>query len=178
MENEKYPSWKHAMMYGLYTSVVLIVLSLIYYLLDIFAEKWTGYISYVFLLLGILLAQIHYRDKYLDGYITFGQSFSTGFLTGLFAAILTAIFSYFFISYLGEDFIDMLLQKSEEAMLEANSNMSDDQIEQAMDMARKFMTPGIMTAFSFLGTAVVSLILALIAAIFTKKADNSLEANV
>ncbi len=178
MENEKYPSWKHAMTYGLYIGIALIVLSLVYYLLDVYAEKWTGYISYVVLLLGIIFSQIKYRDDRLGGYITFGQSFSTGFLTGLFAAVLTAIFSYFFISYLGEDFIDTLLQKSEEAMIEARPNMSDDQIEQSMNMARKFMSPGIMTIFSFLGSTVVSLILALIAAIFTKRADNSIEPTV
>ena len=177
MENEKYPSWKHAMMYGLYTAIVLIVLSLVYYLLDIFGEKWTGYISYVILLLGILYSQIKYRDTHLGGYITFGQSFSTGFLTGLFAGILTAIFSFFFISYLGEDFIEGLLEKSEEALLEAQPNMSDEQLEQSMNMARKFMSPGLMTTFSFIGMTFVSLILALIAAIFTKKADNSLEPN-
>jgi hypothetical protein len=177
MENEQYPSWKHAMTYGLYLGVVLIVLSLIYYLLDVFTESWTGYISYIILLIGILFSQIKYRDDHLGGYITFGQSFSTGFLTGLFAAILTAIFSYFFMSYLGEDFIETLLEKTM-TELESNPNLTDEQIDQTMNMTRKFMTPGIMTAFSFFGSAIVALILSLIAAIFTKRADNSLEPNI
>jgi hypothetical protein len=177
MENEQYPSWKHAMTYGLYLGVVLIVLSLIYYLLDVFTESWTGYISYIILLIGILFSQIKYRDDHLCGYITFGQSFSTGFLTGLFAAILTAIFSYFFMSYLGEDFIETLLEKTM-TELESNPNLTDEQIDQTMNMTRKFMTPGIMTAFSFFGSAIVALILSLIAAIFTKRADNSLEPNI
>ncbi len=178
MENKKYPSWKFALTYGLYIGVALIVLSLIFYLIDLHTEKWTSYISYVILLLGILLAQMHYRDKHLDGYITFGQSFSVGFLTGLFASIIAAIFSFFFISYLGEDFIEILLEKAEEEMIASDQNLSDDQIEQSMSMVQKFMTPGIMTIFGLLSSTFVSLILALIAAAFTKKQDNSLESNV
>jgi hypothetical protein len=177
MENKKYPSWKFALTYGLYIGIALIILSLIFYLLDLQAEKWTSYITYVVLLLGILLAQMHYRDKHLDGYFTFGQSFSVGFLTGLFASIIAAIFSFFFISYLGEDFIETLLEKTM-TELEANQNLSDEQIEQSMNWARKFMTPGIMTIFGLLSSTFVSLILALIAAAFTKKQDNSLESNI
>ncbi len=177
MENKKYPSWKFALTYGLYIGVALIVLSLIFYLLDLHTEKWTSYLSYVILLLGILLAQMHYRDKHLDGYITFGQSFSVGFLTGLFASIIAAIFSFFFISYLGEDYVETLLEKTM-VELEANPDLTDEQIEQSMSMVQKFMTPGIMTIFGLLSSTFVSLILALIAGAFTKKQDNSLESNV
>ncbi len=177
MENKKYPSWKFALTYGLYIGVALIVLSLIFYLLDLHTEKWTSYLSYVILLLGILLAQMHYRDKHLDGDITFGQSFSVGFLTGLFASIIAAIFSFFFISYLGEDYVETLLEKTM-VELEANPDLTDEQIEQSMSMVQKFMTPGIMTIFGLLSSTFVSLILALIAGAFTKKQDNSLESNV
>ena len=178
MENKKYPSWKFALTYGLYIGAGLIVLTLIFYLIDLHTEKWTSYISYVILLLGILLAQMHYRDKHLDGYITFGQSFSVGFLTGLFASIIAAVFAVFFFSYLGEDFKELLMERAEEKMIAKDPNMSDEQIDMTMEIAQKFMNPGIMAIIGLIASTFVSLILALIAAAFTKKQDNSLESNV
>ena len=121
---------------------------------------------------------MHYRDKHLDGYITFGQSFSVGFLTGLFASIIAAGFAVFFFSYLGEDFKELLMERAEEKMIAKDPNMSDEQIDMTMEIAQKFMNPGIMAIIGLIASTFVSLILALIAAAFTKKQDNSLESNV
>ncbi|MEZ5195054.1 MAG: DUF4199 domain-containing protein [Bacteroidales bacterium] len=79
MENENYPIWKHSFLYGIYLGVALIIVSLIFYILGLYGEQWTGYISYVVLLAGIIMTSIAYRNKYLGGFITFGQSFSVAF---------------------------------------------------------------------------------------------------
>jgi len=58
MENENYPIGKHALYYGLFTGLGLILVSLIFYILDFYGEKWTSYVSYIVLLLGIILLSI------------------------------------------------------------------------------------------------------------------------
>jgi hypothetical protein len=169
MENQNYPPSKHALSYGIYTSVVLIILSLIYYVLDIYMERWPAFISYAALLGGVVLSSLHYRTKRMGGFITYGQSFSAGFFAGLYAAIIVGIFSYIFIYFMGEDYMDVLIQKAEESALEKNPNMSDDEYDMTMKFTRWLMQPWVMAILGMLSFAFYSLVFSLIASIFIKR---------
>lgn len=173
MENQTYPAYKHALIYGAYVTIVLIVLSLAFYVLDLIGQTWTGYISYTVLLLGVILSSYHYRDKYLGGYITYGQSFMTGFLTALFAAIGSGVFSYIFMSLMPPEFFSNMLLEAEEKMLESNPELTDEQITMAMNWTGKLMQPGMMAGMSFLANTFFGVIFSLLASIFIKREDNS-----
>ena len=175
MENQQYPKWKHSLMYGIYLGVALIILSLVFYILDLHGETWTSYVSYAFILGGVILASVTYREKYLNGFITYGQSFSTGFLAGLFAAIISAVFTYFFIGYLGEEFMDLMMQISEEKILNDRPDISDAELDLALSWTQKMMTPTWISVIVLLGSTFFSLVFALIASIFIKKENNSIE---
>lgn len=175
MEDQQYPMWKHSLMYGIYLGVVLIILSLVFYILDLHAETWTAYISYAFIFGGVVLASVTYRDKYLGGFISYGQSFSAGFLTGLFAAIIGAIFSYFFIMYLGEEFVELQMEKAEEQILDSNPDIEDAELDLALNWTKKMMNPTWISVIALLGSTFFSLVFSLIASIFIKKENNSLE---
>ena len=173
MENQTYPASKHALIYGAYITVVLIVISLAFYVLDLFGQNWTGYVSYAVLLFGVVLSSYHYRDKYLGGTITYGQSFMTGFLTALFAAIGSGVFTYIFMSLMPPEFIQNMLQQAEDKMFESNPELTDEQIDMAMGMTKKFMNPGMMAGMAFLAYTFFGLIFSLLASIFIKKEDGS-----
>jgi len=178
MENENYPIGKHALYYGIYTGLGLILIALIFYILDIYGEKWTSYISYVVLLAGIVLSSLYFRNNRLNGQITYGKSVSVGFLTGLIAGIVAAIFTYIFIIYLGEEFIREALEKAEEKMLEVRPDMSDEELDIAMIWTEKMMKPTWIAIISILSYAFYSIVFALIASIFIKKEDQSVEPTV
>ena len=175
MENQQYPSWKHSLMYGIYLGVVLIILSLVFYILDLQAVNWTAYVNYVFILGGVILASVTYRDKYLNGFISYGQSFSVGFLTGVFAAIIGAIFTYFFMLYLGDEFTDLMMENAEETMIENNPDISDEELDLALNIAQKMLKPWWLSVIALLSSVFFSLIFALIVSIFIKKENNSLD---
>ena len=175
MENQTYPPSKHALIYGAYVTAVLIVLSLVFYVLDLYGQTWTGYISYGVLLIGVVIASYHYRDNHMGGSITYGKSFMTGFLTALFAAIGVGIFSFIFISLMPPEFIQNMLDQAEEKMLENNPELTDEQIDMAMGMTKKFMNPGMMAGMAFLAYTFFGVIFSLLASIFIKKEDDSLE---
>ncbi len=176
MENQNYPAWKHAFTYGIYLGAALIILSLLFYVLDLFIYKWTGYIGYAFVLGFIIISCISYRDKRLNGFISYGQSFSVGFLTGLFASIIAGIFAYFFMTFVGDDYKAMMMELSEERMLETRPDMSDDELEMGLKITERLMTPWWLGVIAFFGNLFFSVIFALIVSIFIKKEDNSLEA--
>lgn len=177
MENQDNPAWKHAFLYGVYISGVLIILSLVFYLLELYTEKWPGYISYAILLGGIILSSVAFRDKYLKGFITFNKSFSVGFYTGLFSAIITGIFTFIFMSFVGEEYIALILDKTEESILNSQPNISDEDLARAMKMTRWFMNPVMMAVWALLANVLFSVIFALIVSIFVKKEDKSPEFN-
>ena len=171
MENSDYPVWKHSLVYGLYLSVALIILSLLFYVLDLYTETWTGYIAYAFILAGVVISSVHYRNKYLGGYIQYGKSVSVGFLTGLFSAIVAAIFTFVFMQVLGEDYRQVLMQIAEENIISSSPEISDEELDMALNISEKMMRPGMMSLMAFLGYTFFSLIFALIASIFIKKEE-------
>lgn len=174
MENQTYPPSKHALIYGAYVTVVLIVLSLAFYVFEFYGQSWTGYVSYAVLLFGVVLASYHYRDKYMGGFITYGQSFMVGFLTALFAAIGIGIFTYVFMMLMPPEFTQNLLDQAEEKMIEGNDELTDEQIDMAMNMTKKFMKPGIMTGMAFAAYTFFGVVFSLLASIFIKREDKSL----
>ena len=174
MENQTYPASKHALIYGAYVTVALIVLSLAFYVFDYYGETWTAYLSYAILLLGVVISAYHYRDNHMGGFITYGQSFMTGFLTALFAAIGVGIFSYIFMSLMPPEFTQNILDNAEEKMLESNPDLTDEQIDMAMNMTKKFMNPGMMAGMAFLAYTFFGVIFSLLASIFIKNEDKSM----
>jgi hypothetical protein len=156
-----------ALGYAVILAIALIIYSLILYLVGESMNKGLGYVNYVILLIGIILAQLNFRDKRLEGFITYGQSFTLGFLTALFAGIIMAVYTYIFFTYISPGALDEALQIAQQRMMD--KGMDDQQIEMGMSWARKFTSPIAMSIFAILGNAFIGLILSLIAAIFTKK---------
>jgi hypothetical protein len=175
MENQIYPAWKHAIMYGIYLGVALIILSLMFYVFNIYTASWPAYILYAILLGGIVISAISYRDKHLNGYIVYGQSFLVGFYTALFAAIIVSVYTAIFMSFAGEEYKTVILQKAEESLIEQNPEMTDEQIDMAMNWTGKMMNPVWLTIISFFGNLFFGAVFSLIASIFIKKENKSLD---
>ena len=124
------------------------------------------YVTYVFLIVLLLLAQKEHKDK-LGGYVKFGEAFVTGLLYGLFAGILTAIFVYIYLSVLSPEVFAQALDQQRQTMAEAGK-LSSDQIDQAMDIAKKY-GPIIGAVFTVFIYAILGVIVGLIGAAIFKK---------
>jgi hypothetical protein len=155
-----------SLMYGIYLGLALVVYSLLLFLLDVDTESWLKWISYLILAAGMFWAMISIRDKQLGGFMSYGKAFGTGFWTVLFASVISAIFTYFYVIYIDPGMIDEILLKAEESMLEGNPNMSDEQLDQALAMTEKFISPVMISVWAFIANVIFGTILSLIIAIF------------
>jgi hypothetical protein len=164
--------------YGLITGGALIVFSLIMFLLDLYLNRAVSWIGYIFLLAGMVWGTLDFRKKYANGYLTYGKAFSSCFWIGLFAGILASIYLFIFVKFIHPGFINELLDQIRTNMLTSNPNMSDDQIEQAVSMSAKFMSPVMMTIWGLAAYAAMSAVIGLILAFFLKKEDPSLNTTV
>lgn len=151
---------------GLIISLLLIVYGLVLYFTNQFMNQGLSSVQYVILIGGIIWSCISYA-KEMNGNVTFGNVFAHGFKTTAFVAALTAVYTFFAVKFLFPDMVDMVVEKARQDMVK-NNELSSEQIDQALEMTRKFFVPfavgGALIVF-----AIVGLVSSLIGAAVAKK---------
>lgn len=171
MEEKNTPILKTWLTFGLITAAIVIVLDLVFYVIDLPRESYVRFIAYLVYIGGIIWAAKSYRDIHSGGFISFGKSFSVGFMTALFAAFIVSIYTFVFVKFIDPSIITVAIEATENSLLE-NPDLSDDQIENIIEMSTRFMTPTMMAVMAFIWTTVVMTIVSLIASIFIKKEES------
>jgi len=167
---QKSTFWKSAMVYGLYLALVLTLFSVILYVSGLILNTKVGYVSIVLTIAGIVIAQINYRNRELNGVISYGQAVGFGVAIMLFAGIVTALYTIVLYTFIDPSLIDQMKAVQEEALL--GKGMSEDQIEAAMSMTSKMMTPAWMSVMGLFGSVFSGTIVSLLTSIFVKKQPN------
>lgn len=170
MEN-KVSIWKSSVNYGLIAGVLMIAFSLILWLLGMMENKFLVYINYLILAFIMFLAATNWRDKFNGGWMSYGEAFKTGFFVTLIAAVLLILYNYVFFNFIDPEFLAGQMLKTEDAILEANPNISDSDLETALEMSAKFTSATMLTIFGFIFTVIFGTIISLIVAIFSKKVN-------
>ncbi|MCK5776990.1 MAG: DUF4199 domain-containing protein [Bacteroidales bacterium] len=107
---EKNTFGNNALMYGLIIAIFNIVLTLVYYVLDIEMFSYSFIALNLTLGLAILIGVFvfgikNYREKILDGRITFGQAFLQGLAIGAIGYGIIAIFTYVFHAFIAPEYM-------------------------------------------------------------------------
>ena len=105
------------------------------------------------------------------GYASFGECLKVGVticvIAGLVAGIFTVVFNAIFPEYVEE-----LMRKTRSVMLSDNSDMTEEQVDMAIDVTRKFMSPFIAIPSTIAIYAFIGLIYSLIIGAIVKKDRN------
>lgn len=177
METKPRSLFNNSLIYGLLTAGISIVFSVLTYLLDVPMKSPVMYFSFVILLAGIIYGTMQFRDVSLAGHISFGKAFLSGFLIVLIASLVSSIYSYIFLTFIDPAYLERIIQQTmeqtEAKMLE--KGLSEEQMESALAMTRKFMSPLIISVMAILTSALFGAILSLISAAFLKKEDKSFD---
>ncbi|MEI6454719.1 MAG: DUF4199 domain-containing protein [bacterium] len=178
MEEKTRTTTVHSLYYGLMTGAALIILSLILYISNLYMNRPLGYLSFAILAGGMVWGTLEYRKTYRNNFMTYGQAFSLCFLIGLFTAVVSAIFSYIFAEFIYPGLSQEILQKAREEIENGGQQITEEQMEVALDWTRKFTTPVMMAIMDLVMKVFSSVILALLAALFLKREDKSLNTTV
>ena len=109
------------------------------------------------------------------GYMTYGEGMGLGALLSAVAGLLSSIFSVFYTQIIDPGFQERITEQVRE-QLESSGNMSDEQVDQAVEMMGKFQSPGLQFLFGILGTILIGVVFSLIiAAILRKNKTNPFE---
>lgn len=170
MEIQQASVKKIALNYGVLLALLSIALQVISFVLDAHIDRpWWLSVLQMILSVGVIVMGLKAFRTANSGFLTIGQALKTGVAISLIAGIIAVIFNYIFMNYIDPDFIQKTLDFSQEQMLINNPNMSQKEIDMAMNMSAKFMSPLWMSAFALIGTLFFGFIISLIAGLIMKK---------
>ena len=170
MENQSASVKKIALNYGVLLALLSIVLQVISYVLDAHIDRpWWLTVLQLLISVGVIAYGIKAYKTSNAGYLTVGQALKTGLAISLVAGVIAVIFNFIFINYIDPDFVQKTLDFTREQMIEQNPNMTEEQMESAMSMSAKFMSPIFMSAIAMLATLFFGFIISLIAGLIMKK---------
>jgi hypothetical protein len=158
---------------------LFVLLSLIYYVLEIDVFSIGFSILNLLIMIGIYIGFLLYsnktlKTKQLNGRLSYWDGVLNGFLTGIVAAVIGMIYNYVFIKYFDPEFMTKAFEKTME-MLESNPNIPQEMVEKAYkDM--EAMTPVKYALQGLKMNLIISIIFALIISAFTRtKNDEFIE---
>jgi hypothetical protein len=153
-------------MKGVIVSLVLIVIGIAGYFAGIAFQSWYSWTTNAIMAAGIIWGCIYYANQ-LDGKVTFGNIFAHGFKMSVVIALILIVYSLLSMNLLFPEMKDKAMEMARQRM-EEKGNLSEDQIEQAMTMTKKFFVPFAIGGI-LLGTLFIGAIASVIGAAVAKK---------
>jgi hypothetical protein len=130
----------------------------------------------VIIFLTILFTQRYYQKNYYKNTANFGILFKDTVFMVIIFAIINGVFTYLLYKVVAPEEIESLLTVSRNQMYSMyNGMLSDSQIEQSIEMSRKFMTPGFLAIFGCFISFLQGILFVLVATFINKKNKNSFE---
>lgn len=153
--------------YGLFTGIAVVIVALILHVAGQAMNNWSQYVMYVPFLIGLIMNGQAFA-KANGNHITFGNIFGSCFKASAIVALIVLAWGIISL-FIFPDMKDKAMEIAEQSMLERG--MPEDQIEQALEMTKKFFYPfmigGIIFGYMFWGA-----IFSLISAAIPKKLGN------
>ena len=159
-----------SMKWGLYLGMVMIIYGMVLQVTGQVANQALGYVNYLFVAALMYFAHKSFKEDG-SGYMSYGQGLGIGTLMAVVGGAISTIFSYLYVSFVDDSMLETIREVTEQSLVD--QGMSDAQIEQAMSISEKFMTPAVMFPLAFVFFVFFGFILALIVSAITKKPDPS-----
>ena len=120
---------------------------------------------------GIAYSIIQFRDTENNGFISYSNSLKLGTSVAFFSSLILAFYTFIFINYIEPNTLNEILVETEQAILASDPEISNEELDLALEMTTKFVQPHWMLILGVLGGTFMGFIYSLIISIFVKK-DN------
>ncbi|MEO1451052.1 MAG: DUF4199 domain-containing protein, partial [Bacteroidota bacterium] len=130
-------------------------------------QSGLGMIAWAIVIAGVFLGIYQYR-KSEQGYMPFGEGFRQGMLITLVAGVVEAAGKFVYTKFINPGVKDQIMEATLLA-LEQNPQATEEVIDAAMTWTDTITSPIAISGIGFLGTLILGLIAALIAAAIFKQ---------
>jgi H+/Cl- antiporter ClcA len=149
---------------GLLVALVLIIIGIAGHFGGLSEKSWFSWGSNIVLVIGIIWGCLYYA-KQMDGRVSFGDIFVHGFKMSVVITLIIIAYSVLALSLIFPEMREKGMEIARQKM-EEQGKMSGDQIDQALEIVKKFFWPitiGTILLFTLLFGCVASLIGAAVA---------------
>ncbi|MDR3183866.1 MAG: DUF4199 domain-containing protein [Prevotellaceae bacterium] len=161
---------RHTALWGLFIGLGLVLLSVVDMLLGFYStNNYFNLLNYALPAGGIIWGALQFRNEESEGFMTYGQVVSYGVVASVFFGIITVVYSILLITVIDPAYVDSVQALAAEK-LDAMGTLTDQQIDQMLEMSAKMMrNPVWISIGGLFGAVIEGLIIALIAGIFIKR---------
>ncbi len=124
-------------------------------------------IGFVFPIYCIAMAAKEVRQTNNNGFISFGETFRLGFAITAIGALVGAAYHFVYLKFIDPTYIDFQMNQQLEKLQE--SGLSEEMIDNQIQMTAKFMTPISQFGFGLVFGILFGVLLSLIMAAIVKK---------
>ena len=151
----------NAIKFGVIGGLGGIIISLILFFANLQYESWSKWLQSLVMIAAIVIGVKTIAAANKHKVVSFGALFGAGMLITTIIAIISIVYFFFY-----TNFIENLLDVSRAQM--AEKGLSEEQVDAAIEMSKKFMSPGIMMAISLFSSLIMGAIVSLISAAIFK----------
>ena len=166
MEEKTVSVWKTTLMPAIYLGIVLILISVIFYITGNTFSSWASYLSYPVIIAGVVLGQITHK-KANGGFLSYGQAVGSGIVILIYAIILNSVYSYLLYEVIDPTLLDQFRIFVEEKLVQ-QGKIPEEQINTIVNFTVKLQTPPLSIVTAIFSGAFMGLIVSLITGIFVK----------
>ena len=169
MEDQQKPTSKIALNYGIILGFVSILISVALYATGMtYKQDWkTGSIGFIVTVVIIVMGIKKFKEAN-GGFLSVGQGLKTGVGIALIGSVISIIYLMVFMNYIEPDYMEKSLEVAREKLME-NQSLSEDQVEQALEIQKNFSSPAIIAAVGLIWSIFLGFIISLITSLIMKK---------
>jgi len=170
MEDQKLTTGKVALTYGGLLGLLTIILAVVLYVTNnLLEQSWiTAVVSFLIMIGCISYGQKVFRNGN-GGYMDLKDALKVGVGIALIGAIIGALYNYIFLTVIEPGFTELIIEKQREAMITSQPNMTEAQIDQAVEFAGKFAQPWVQSSFQIVAGIFFGFIISLISGLILKR---------
>lgn len=164
MEEKSIPTQKISVNYGLLLGILSVVLGVVLYITNAYlSPHWShAVISYALFIIFVVLGIRAYK-KANGGFLSLTQAIKVGISIALISALISSLWQVLLSEVIEPNLMEQMMEVQQTQMIEQNPNMTQEQIDMAMEWSASFQSPWVMVPFALITNIFFGLIVALIA---------------
>ena len=171
MENQTTSTKQIALTYGLILGFVSIAFAVVLYAMGKHLDGGSlNTIGSLVITIGIIVFGLRTFKIGNGGFLSLSEALKTGLAIVLIGTIISLLYTYVFMTYIEPDFMSQMMELQQQKALEANPNLTDEQLEAMETITKKFSSPMIIMAVGLVWSLFIGFVISLIAGLIMKKA--------
>ncbi len=169
---EKPSTARIALKWGLISAILIIVYTVGLYITGHFKTPALSWIPFLLLLFGIVMSLREFKFTN-NNFMSFSEGLGLGTLMSAVCGLIAAIFNYIYITFIDTTIIQQMREMQVEQL--EQQGLSSEQIEQAMEIATRFATPGLTFLFAVIGYILFGFVFSLVVSAIVKNSKPELD---